>query len=291
MLIAKSGFDGASPTRVAFVDARDERLASLRFSRQGLLEHLHDVARRQQLQARLLGHALFRYEQHRQHHHRDVVMPWPPSQRLIIGEAALAFGVFESALDPVALPCIWASRSRGVSAEAFERLYLIVLTDPTSLPDDQMPASRSLFLAVPDPDDPAGRNAFELDAASASRPHFQPRRRYCKALNGASFNSTEDLTKAIDEFCEVWHENAHPFVWKKREVRGSQIRNTIHPRGTKAQRRLENVRVSHPSKVTRVADLPNPENLRLRILPTQISDEPFSGVTPFPWSRKLDQRL
>ena len=48
-----------------------------------------------------------------------------------------------------------------------------------------------------------------------------------KALNGASFNSTEDLAKAIDDFCEVWHENAHPFVWRKREVRGSQIRNTI----------------------------------------------------------------
>jgi len=48
-----------------------------------------------------------------------------------------------------------------------------------------------------------------------------------KALDGASFNSPEDLAKAIDEFCEVWHENAHPFVWKKREVRGSQIRNTI----------------------------------------------------------------
>src|SRR5271170_6719462 len=37
VLITKSGFDGASPARVAFVDARDERLASLRFSRQGLL--------------------------------------------------------------------------------------------------------------------------------------------------------------------------------------------------------------------------------------------------------------
>ena len=48
-----------------------------------------------------------------------------------------------------------------------------------------------------------------------------------KALNGASFNSTEDLAKAIDDFCEVWQENAHPFVWRKREVRGSQIRNTI----------------------------------------------------------------
>ena len=48
-----------------------------------------------------------------------------------------------------------------------------------------------------------------------------------KALNGASFNSPEDLAKAIDDFCEVWHENAHPFVWKKREVHGSQIRNTV----------------------------------------------------------------
>ena len=48
-----------------------------------------------------------------------------------------------------------------------------------------------------------------------------------KALNGASFNSPEDLAKAIDDFCEVWHENAHPFVWKKRDVHGSQIRNTV----------------------------------------------------------------
>jgi transposase len=48
-----------------------------------------------------------------------------------------------------------------------------------------------------------------------------------KALNGASFNSTQELTQAIDEFCEVWHEHAHPFLWRKREVRGSQIKNTI----------------------------------------------------------------
>ena len=41
------------------------------------------------------------------------------------------------------------------------------------------------------------------------------------ALNGASFNSTQELAQAIDNFCEVWHENAHPFVWRKREVRGS----------------------------------------------------------------------
>jgi transposase len=48
-----------------------------------------------------------------------------------------------------------------------------------------------------------------------------------KALTGASFNSTQELAQAIDDFCEVWHEHAHPFVWRKREVRGSQIRNTI----------------------------------------------------------------
>jgi transposase len=48
-----------------------------------------------------------------------------------------------------------------------------------------------------------------------------------KALNGASFNSIEELARAIDEFCEAWHQKAHPFVWRKRDVRGSQIKNTI----------------------------------------------------------------
>lgn len=48
-----------------------------------------------------------------------------------------------------------------------------------------------------------------------------------KALRGASFNSTDDLKQAIIDFCEVYQENAKPFVWKKREVKGSQLRNTI----------------------------------------------------------------
>jgi transposase len=48
-----------------------------------------------------------------------------------------------------------------------------------------------------------------------------------KALRDASFDSKEDLAKAIHDFCEVWHENAHPFVWRKREVKGAQLRNTI----------------------------------------------------------------
>ena len=48
-----------------------------------------------------------------------------------------------------------------------------------------------------------------------------------KALKGASFDSKEALAKAIQDFCEAWHENAHPFIWRKREVKGAQLRNTI----------------------------------------------------------------
>jgi phosphoribosyl-AMP cyclohydrolase len=48
-----------------------------------------------------------------------------------------------------------------------------------------------------------------------------------KALRGASFDSTESLRKAIEDFIAVYHENAKPFIWKKREVRGSQLRNTL----------------------------------------------------------------
>lgn len=48
-----------------------------------------------------------------------------------------------------------------------------------------------------------------------------------KALNGASFDSKQDLAKAIQDFCDAWHQNAHPFVWRKREVKGAQLRNTI----------------------------------------------------------------
>lgn len=48
-----------------------------------------------------------------------------------------------------------------------------------------------------------------------------------KALRGASFNSTESLRQAIEDFIEVYHERAKPFVWRKREVRGSQLRNTL----------------------------------------------------------------
>ena len=48
-----------------------------------------------------------------------------------------------------------------------------------------------------------------------------------KALKNASFRSVEQLRTAIAEFIEAYQPNAKPFIWRKREVRGSQLRNTI----------------------------------------------------------------
>ncbi len=48
-----------------------------------------------------------------------------------------------------------------------------------------------------------------------------------KALRGASFTSTEDLARAIDDFINAYGPTAKPFVWHKREVKGSQLKNTI----------------------------------------------------------------
>lgn len=48
-----------------------------------------------------------------------------------------------------------------------------------------------------------------------------------KTLNNASFVSIEQLRDAIHAFTEAYNANAAPFVWRKREVRGAQLRNTI----------------------------------------------------------------
>jgi transposase len=48
-----------------------------------------------------------------------------------------------------------------------------------------------------------------------------------KTLNNASFKSIEQLSQAIHSFTAAYNENAAPFVWRKREVRGAQLRNTI----------------------------------------------------------------
>lgn len=48
-----------------------------------------------------------------------------------------------------------------------------------------------------------------------------------KALRGASFKNIVELRQAIEEYISAYGPNAKPFVWRKREVKGSQLRNTI----------------------------------------------------------------
>ena len=48
-----------------------------------------------------------------------------------------------------------------------------------------------------------------------------------KSLRGASFDSTEKLTQAIEAFVTHYNKTAAPFVWRKRKVKGTQLRNTI----------------------------------------------------------------
>ena len=48
-----------------------------------------------------------------------------------------------------------------------------------------------------------------------------------KALSGTSFENITQLVQAIDAFVTVHNQNAAPFVWRKREVKGAQLRNTI----------------------------------------------------------------
>ena len=48
-----------------------------------------------------------------------------------------------------------------------------------------------------------------------------------KALKGASFENIEHLRQAIEAFVAAYGPTAKPFVWRKREVKGTQLRNTI----------------------------------------------------------------
>lgn len=48
-----------------------------------------------------------------------------------------------------------------------------------------------------------------------------------KVLRGGDFRSKEELRQAIEDYIAAWGENAHPFTWRKREVKGSQLRDTI----------------------------------------------------------------
>jgi transposase len=48
-----------------------------------------------------------------------------------------------------------------------------------------------------------------------------------KTLRGASFKTKDELSEAIAAFIRNHNEHAKPFKWRKREVKGSQLRNTI----------------------------------------------------------------
>jgi transposase len=48
-----------------------------------------------------------------------------------------------------------------------------------------------------------------------------------KTLNGGSFKTKDQLREAIEAFFLRHNERAKPFRWRKREVKGSQLRNTI----------------------------------------------------------------
>jgi transposase len=48
-----------------------------------------------------------------------------------------------------------------------------------------------------------------------------------KVLRGASFDSIEQLCEAIEKYIASYNKSAEPFIWKKREVKGTQIKDTI----------------------------------------------------------------
>lgn len=48
-----------------------------------------------------------------------------------------------------------------------------------------------------------------------------------KSLSGASFSSKEELREQIETYSKVYNENCKPFIWRKREVKGSQLKNSI----------------------------------------------------------------
>src|SRR6202011_2201681 len=48
-----------------------------------------------------------------------------------------------------------------------------------------------------------------------------------KTLSGASFKTKDQLREAIEAFIQKHNKHAQPFRWRKREVKGSQLRNTI----------------------------------------------------------------
>lgn len=48
-----------------------------------------------------------------------------------------------------------------------------------------------------------------------------------KVLRGANYRGVDELTEAIQNYTAAYNDGAKPFVWKKREVKGSQLKDTI----------------------------------------------------------------
>jgi transposase len=48
-----------------------------------------------------------------------------------------------------------------------------------------------------------------------------------KALRGASFTSPQELRQRIEDFIERYNPDSKPFKWRKREVKGAQIKDNI----------------------------------------------------------------
>jgi len=48
-----------------------------------------------------------------------------------------------------------------------------------------------------------------------------------KVLRGASFDNIKQLADAIAQYIEAYNQTAKPFIWKKREVKGSQIKDKL----------------------------------------------------------------
>ncbi len=48
-----------------------------------------------------------------------------------------------------------------------------------------------------------------------------------KALRGASFTSPQALRQRIEDFIEIYNPDSKPFKWRKREVKGAQIKDNI----------------------------------------------------------------
>lgn len=48
-----------------------------------------------------------------------------------------------------------------------------------------------------------------------------------KSLRGASFSNTQELCSHIKAFQDAYNKTKRPFVWKKREIKGAQLTNSV----------------------------------------------------------------